>query len=222
MTVGQGAQAGPGTDFGSENGGPAPLFRSVKPFDADVVRSVQNIGRSYDFVTSEHLRDVLVTPKIRRCGCSHTLWRPERSWAASWRRPDGPRRLPGRSPRRFWSVLGPPGASQDRSWGVPGASRTALGRLPRRPRSGPERPKAPDDGFFVIFRRFGTDFRRSGRDFRTIQVPASSLRKWSGESFVDLFALRSRLRRSELDGARRHLRQRFSFALTPLRTSKCT
>ena len=106
--------------------------------------------------------------KIRCCGCSNTPWRSENSWAASQRRPDGPRRLPGRAPRRSWSLLGPPEPSRERSWGLPDASQTALGRLSQRLQSDPERLRALESEIFVLFGRFGTDFPRFGRAFRSI------------------------------------------------------
>ena len=108
------------------------------------------------------------TTKIRCCGCSHALWRSERAWAASQRRLDGQRRLPGRALRRSWSLLRPPEPSREPSWALPDASQTALGRLSQRLQSVPECLRALEGGILGFFGRFGTDFPRSGRAFRSL------------------------------------------------------
>ena len=76
-----------------------------------------------------------------------------RSWAASRRRPDGPRRLLGRSREPSWADLGPLGPSQERAWCVPGASRTLLNAFPgvrAGPPNAPERPTEEFSRFFVV------------------------------------------------------------------------
>ena len=97
-----------------------------------------------------------------------------------------PAEAPRTVPEAILDRLGPARAGQERSRAVPDAFRTALGRLPRRPRSVPERPGAPNGRIFAFFRRFGTDFGRSERDFRSI------LR-------------RKKHRRIRVGGARRHI-----------------
>ena len=155
----------PRTRFWARKSWPGACFCCVEPFDADFVRSVQNIGRSYDFRTSEHLRDVLVTPKIRCGGRLHTLWLPERSWGASWRRPDGPRRLPGRPVRRFWGILEPPGPSQDRSWDVPARPEPLLDASPDVRGAAPSAPKRPTTVFSRFFVVLGSIFVDPGEIF---------------------------------------------------------
>ena len=88
--------------------------------------------------------------KIRCCGCSHTLWRSERSWAASQRRPDGPRRLPGRAPRRSWDRPSRPesalGTSRTRPRPLLGASPSVCRVTPNTS----ERSTATFSCFFVV------------------------------------------------------------------------
>ena len=88
--------------------------------------------------------------------------------------------VPGALLECSWAVLEHPGPSQERSWDVPGVSRTALGRLPRSPRSGPERPKAPDDGFYdfsSFWNRFSLIRARFSNDLGACDISTEVVRR---------------------------------------------
>ena len=85
---------GPGVDFGRQNASIFEVSRSAGAFGANFVRNVQNVGRSYEFGTSEHSRDKTKTMKIRSddvsdfaCRVAHTPTSSRTGPGASWDRP---------------------------------------------------------------------------------------------------------------------------------------
>ena len=126
--------------FSSQHGSFWRLERLIFAPLAPHVRSLRNIGRSYDFSTSELARDTAKSTKNRCNARLHSDARPRRpTWtrkAASWlpRRPTcRPRWLSWRPRRRSRC-----------SWGRPE-------RAPKRPQNGPGRPKATKIDFWLRF-----------------------------------------------------------------------
>ena len=142
-----GRPGAPGIDFGSRN---APVFalccHSCRR-DFNFVRSVQNIGRSYTFGTSELLRDKTKTTKTRSASMLDSVQCCNRApmpvWVARGASQDQPRLAFGRS----WGAFASPGASQERSWGDVWPSRRRPGHVPARPRNGFGRPERPESEF---------------------------------------------------------------------------
>ena len=126
--------------FSSQHGSFWRLERLIFAPLAPSVRSLQNIGRSYDFSTSELARDTTKSIENRRNARLHSDERPGRpTWtpkAASWlpRRPTCRPRWPSWRPR--WR--------SGRSWGRPD-------RAPKRPQNDPWRPKATKIDLWLRF-----------------------------------------------------------------------
>ena len=124
--------------FSSQHGSFWKLERLIFVALAPSVRSLRNIGRSYDFGTSELVRDTPKSTENRRNARLHSDARPGRpTWT-----PKAPSWLP-RCPtcRPRWLSWRPRWRS-GRSWGRPE-------RTPKRPQNDPGSPKATKIDFWL-------------------------------------------------------------------------
>ena len=131
----------PELDFGRRNASIFEVCRRSRAFDANFVRTQQNIVKTDTRSTSELSRGKTTETKNRSDGafdgaqCTIGAWTAHREGLGA-----SPRR-PGDAFGRLLAALGPPGASQDRPWGGIWTSQSRPERVRTRPRNSRGCPK---------------------------------------------------------------------------------
>ena len=172
-----GRPSAPGIDFGAPKTSIFKLFRRSCACNVNIVRSVQNTGRSYDFHTSEVPCDKTKTLKIAPRARVDCLRCCESAWTELWAGPEASRDRPRDALGRLPGSLGAPGRPKiglGASYGRPGPVPSTSRHVPETVLSNPNHLQANLHGFSLIFGRFHLDFRTNLHRFGA-RLPTGSV-----------------------------------------------